>query len=283
MPVLHTTHGALEYVWIDGRSDLAPLVYLHHGLGCVSTWRRFPYAVAEATGRPTLVYTRHGYGRSAPTELPRPADYMDREACEVLPEVLDRLGVRAPVLVGHSDGAAIALLHAARGRRPVTALALLGPLVFVEDRTLHAIRAVREAYESGAAAYASGAARAPGADGDAVLLRRKVAMFHEDPDAALHGWSDVWLSPTFRGWSIEDRLPRVTAPTLVMGGTADEFATPAQVAAIERGLAGPVRRVDLPDGDHLLLHSARLESRAALVDFLTGLDAPAGDARSARP
>ncbi|KUJ69162.1 hypothetical protein ACZ90_12425 [Streptomyces albus subsp. albus] len=258
MPMLHTTHGALEYAWIDGRSDLAPLVYLHHGVGCAAVWRRFPYTLAKATGRAALVYTRHGYAGSAPTELPRPADYMTREACEVLPEVLDRLGVSEPVLVGHSDGAAIAVLHAARARRPVTALALLAPLAYVEEHSLHGVRAVREAYDS---------TGVPGSE----ALRRKVAMFHDDPDAAVHGWSDVWLSPEFRSWSILDRLPEIKVPTLLVQGTADEFATAAQADALADGLAGPVHRIDLPGCDHHPHESARAETRTALADFLDGV------------
>src|SRR5512145_1728429 len=104
----------LECRWIGARGADAPvLVFLHEGLGSVSLWRDFPNRVAAATGLAAFVYSRQGYGASSPVTLPRPVDYLEREAREVLPRVLDAAGIASAILVGHSDGATIALVHAA--------------------------------------------------------------------------------------------------------------------------------------------------------------------------
>jgi pimeloyl-ACP methyl ester carboxylesterase len=250
MPLLETTGGPLEYVVIDGRTDLDPLVFLHHGVGSIAGWFRLHAAVAAATGRRTLAYTRHGYGASGPAQLPRPADYLHREACEILPEVLDRLNFTRPVLVGHSDGAAIAVLHATCGPRPVAGLALLAPLIYVEEHTLNGIHAVGHEFEHGD-------------------LRWKLATIHEDPDTAFHGWRDAWLSPEFRNFSVVDHLGEIREPVMVLHGSADEFATAAQADAIQSGVAGPVTRVDVPGANHQPHMTHWDETEKAVVEFLS--------------
>jgi pimeloyl-ACP methyl ester carboxylesterase len=206
-------------------------VFLHEGLGSAGLWRDFPGRVAEAVGRPTtLVYSRLGYGRSAPVALPRPVSYMHDEALEALPSLLDETGIDRPVLVGHSDGASIALIHAGAGF-PVDALVLLAPHVFVEDRSIAGIEAATVAYE----------------EGD---LRRRLARHHDDVDGAFRGWNDVWLSPSFRSWDITGVLPAITCPVLVVQEQDDPYGTLAQVDAIERGVSGPVERLVLPGTGH---------------------------------
>jgi pimeloyl-ACP methyl ester carboxylesterase len=206
-------------------------VFLHEGLGSAGLWRDFPGRVAEAVGRPTtLVYSRLGYGRSAPVALPRPVRYMHDEALEALPSLLDETGIDRPVLVGHSDGASIALIHAGAGF-PVDALVLLAPHVFVEDRSIAGIEAATVAYEHGD-------------------LRRRLARHHDDVDGAFRGWNDVWLSPSFRSWDITGVLPAITCPVLVVQEQDDPYGTLAQVDAIERGVSGPVERLVLPGTGH---------------------------------
>ena len=155
-------------------------MFLHEGLGSIELWRSFPDAVREGAGGPaTLVYSRAGYGRSGPAVLPRPVTYMHHEADVVLPAVLDRFAIDRPVLVGHSDGASIALLHAGAGH-PVRGLVLLAPHVFVEDVSVASIADARRDFET-------------------TGLRDRLARYHDDVDAAFRGWNDVWLSPEFRG------------------------------------------------------------------------------------
>lgn len=251
MPLLEVTGGPLEYVLIDGRPDLAPLVFLHHGVGSVAGWFRFHARIAAATGRRTLAYTRHGYGGSAPVELPRRPDYLAHEATVVLPEILTLLGIERPILVGHSDGAAIAVTYAAQ--RPVRGLALLAPLVFVEERTVRGIRSTGRKFTEGE-------------------LRAEVATIHADPDAAFLGWHDTWLSPEFRDWSVTDQLARIEQPVLVVDGTHDKYATAAQGDAVCAAVPGPVSRVVVPGGMHMIHFSHPAETKAAVLDFLGAAD-----------
>ncbi|MGW1377992.1 alpha/beta fold hydrolase [Streptomyces sp. NPDC002446] len=228
MPVIDTRNGPLEHVVIDGDPDLAPLVFLHGGLGCLAAWGRFPARLAAATGRRALVYSRHGNGGSGPDPLPRTPRYMHEHAQDVLPELLDALGIHRPVLVGHSDGASIALLYASA--HPVEAVVGMGPHMYFEEENRIGIENARASYEAGP-------------------LAKKMAMVHDDPRGVFDRWSGVWLSPAFRSWSIEKDLD-VTAPVLVIQGDADEYGSMGQVDAVERAVAGPFRRL-VPEGcDH---------------------------------
>ena len=170
---------------------------------------------------------------------------MHHEARDVLPEVLDRLGLERPVLVGHSDGASIALIHAGAGH-PVSGLVLLAPHVFVEAVTVAAI---------GAAAATFGSSG----------LRERLAPYHDDVDGVFWGWSDVWLSAEFRTWNIESTLPAIDAPVLAIQGDADAYGTLAQLEAIESRIGAPFDRVVVPGGGHVLhtRHGAALVTAIA--------------------
>ena len=222
--------GELEIEELPGDPSRPPLVFLHEGLGCIALWRDVPAALAAATGRAALVFSRFGYGQSTVVTTPRRPDYMHREAFEVLSELFDRLAIERPVLVGHSDGASIALLHAATGR-PVSGLVLLAPHVFVENRSIAGIRDAKIAFET-------------------TELPTRMARYHRDAAATFRGWNDIWLSPEFRAWNIEACLPEVDVPVLVVQGADDEYGTLRQVDAVEAGLAGPVERLVLEDCGH---------------------------------
>ena len=239
----------LECVRIRGAKSAPTLVFLHEGLGSVALWKDFPARVAEATGCPVLVYSRAGYGRSSPAVLPRVPNYMHVEALTVLPALLDRLGIADPVLVGHSDGASIALLHAGSGSRPVRALVALAPHVFVEDMSIASIDEVRRQYET-------------------TDLREKLARRHADPDAAFRGWNDVWLAPAFRSWNIEACLPGVRCPLLLIQGSDDEYGSAAQLDAIERQVGGEVTRIELADCRHSPHRDQPEATLAAIADFV---------------
>ncbi len=205
-----------------------------------------------------LVYSRHGYGRSAPARLPRPVTYMHHEADVVLPALLASFGIERPVLVGHSDGASIALLYAGAGH-PVAELVLLAPHVFVEDVSVEAIAAARTAYAT-------------------TDLRQRLARHHDDVDATFRGWNDVWLSPAFRSWNIEDRLANVTCPVLVVQGADDPYGTTAQLDAIEAGNGGTTQRVLLP----AVGHAPHLEATEATVDAVARFLAASGSSAARR-
>lgn len=242
----------LECVRIGADLPGPTLVFLHEGLGSVSLWRDFPQRVAEATALPALVYSRVGYGRSTTLDAPRTPLYMHDEALTTLPALLDALGIAVPILIGHSDGASIALIHAGSGARPVRSLIALAPHVFVEDLSIAGIEQARLAYE--------------GSD-----LRMKLGRYHADVDSAFRGWNDIWLSPAFRDWNIEAVLPRVACPLLLIQGRDDEYGTLAQLDAIERGVSGPVERVELDDCGHSPHRDQPEATLAAITDFISTL------------
>jgi pimeloyl-ACP methyl ester carboxylesterase len=204
------------------------LVFLHEGLGSAGLWRDFPERLAQATGLPAFVYSRAGYGKSDPAPMPRPVRYMHDEA-ELLPEILATAGIADPVLIGHSDGASISIIHAGSGGK-ARALVLEAPHVFTEEMGLRSIAQAREAYEKGD-------------------LRARLSKHHQDVDAAFWGWNRPWLDPEFRKWNLEEFLPRIDAPILVVQGEQDEYGTTKQVEAIQRG-ARNVQVLLLPDCGH---------------------------------
>jgi pimeloyl-ACP methyl ester carboxylesterase len=241
--------GMIEVELTPGRRDLAPLVFLHEGLGSLGLWRDFPRHVADALGGPTtLAYSRQGYGRSSTTPLPRSVTYMHDEALVALPGLLREHGIEEPVIVGHSDGASIAIIYAGAGL-PVRGLVLLAPHVFVEDRSIAGIEAAKQAYDGGD-------------------LRRRLARHHDDVDGAFRGWNDVWLSPAFRSWDITSYLPSIACPVLVVQGGDDAYGTLAQVDAIAAGVTGPVEQLVLPGCGHSPHGERPDEVVAAIAAFL---------------
>jgi pimeloyl-ACP methyl ester carboxylesterase len=206
------------------------LVMLHEGLGSVSMWREFPEQLARATGCRTLVYSRLGYGRSSPLDAPREVDYMHEEARRWLPAILKQLKIRRPVLLGHSDGASIALLHAASPNVEVAGIIALAPHVKVEEISVRNIGAARTAYLE-------------------TDLRERLRRHHADVDAAFWGWNRIWLDPAFRGWNIENLLPSIHCPILAIQGQDDEYGTMEQIASIAR-LAPDCRMLALPACRH---------------------------------
>jgi pimeloyl-ACP methyl ester carboxylesterase len=209
----------LEYARLPGAGREPAIVMLHEGLGSVSMWRDFPRQVADASGHEVLVYSRQGYGRSAPLTAPRPVRFMHDEALVVLPELLDTLEVRRPILLGHSDGGSIAIIHAGGSGRDVAGLVLLAPHVMVEDISVASIAAARMAYEQGD-------------------LRARLSRHHADVDGAFRGWNDVWLRPEFRRWNIEEYLRRIKCPVLAIQGAQDEYGTMQQVDRVAEAVPG---------------------------------------------
>jgi pimeloyl-ACP methyl ester carboxylesterase len=241
----------LHSLSINADSDRTPLVFLHEGLGSVELWREFPAEVASRSGHPALLYSRLGYGRSDPFFQPRRVDYLHTEALDTLPLVVQRLGNRAPILIGHSDGASISIIYAGAGY-PVTALVLLSPHVFVEDAGLESIRALHLSF--------------PSSD-----LAEKMAKYHRDPESTFRGWAEVWLNPEFRSWNIEDRLSEVSCPILLIQCEDDDYGSLHQLDAIQSQARGPVQRLVL-DGPGHAPHLAHPEAvTAAIVAFIQAL------------
>lgn len=223
----------LEYLWLGPTPEQTPtLVFLHEGLGCVSLWRDFPEQLVRRTGYGALVYSRAGYGRSDPAPLPRPINFMHDEA-SILVEILNQTGIHESILIGHSDGASIALIYASHSNAvQPRGLILEAPHVFTEPTGLESIAKIAEVYRT--------------AD-----LRERLARHHgTNTDIAFWGWNKVWLDPDFRSWNIETVLPAITAPILVIQGEQDEYGTWQQVEAIEKQTHGPVEVLALPKCGH---------------------------------
>jgi pimeloyl-ACP methyl ester carboxylesterase len=235
----------LEYRWIGPRpEDAATIVFLHEGLGCQRMWRDFPDRMASATGCGALVYSRIGYGASDPVPGPRAVRFMHDEALEILPAVLERLGLREVILFGHSDGASIAVIYAGARRMGlvgppgsplgsgVRALVLEAPHVFVEAVCAERIAAIAREFA-------------------ATGLRDRLARYHgANTDSMFKSWTEVWLKPEFRQWNIEEYLPAIESPVLVVQGDKDAYGTLRQVDAIVRQVKGPARSLVLPGCGH---------------------------------
>jgi pimeloyl-ACP methyl ester carboxylesterase len=240
----------LEAGWIGpGPAEAPTLVFLHDGLGAAGSWRGFAPDLAAALGCGALVYSRAGYGASDPAPLPRPVELMHDEALVTLPEILDQLEIRKAVLVGHSDGGSIALIHAAAWHDRVLALALEAPHVFVEPLTVASIAAL---------------------SGNDDLKRRLERLHGSRTDETIQGWTDVWLRPEFRAWNLEALLPSVTCPVLVIQGEDDEFGTVRQVETIRTGVRGPVETHILTACGHSPHHQRKDETLALMIGFLRG-------------
>lgn len=240
----------LEVQEIAGSTTAAPIIFLHEGLGSVSGWTQrgidWPQLVCRATGRAGVVYSRRGYGQSGPTAGSLPADYMHREAWEVLPELLNALHIDKPVLLGHSDGATIALLYTSR--HPVSACIALAPHVLVEQMAVKAITQAKAAFESGG-------------------LRDRLARHHADVEGAFRQWNDVWLSDAFRSFDIREECRRITAPLLLIQGLDDEYGTLRQLDEIALAAPHAVRH-HLPACGHSPQRDQPENTLAAIVSFL---------------
>lgn len=246
---------ALEVQRIEAASHTgrAPIVFLHEGLGSVAMWRDWPAQVCDATGRAGLVYSRRGYGNSDPIAEVRArgrlaADYMHRHAWEVLPDLLRTLAIDRPVLLGHSDGGSIALLHASRYR--VSACIVMAPHVIVEEVSLRSIEAARDAYE--------------------VSIRERLSRYHANVDVAFWQWNDVWLSAEFRDFDIRADCRQIGAPVLAMQGRDDAYGTLRQIEEIAP-TRGPVTLEKFADCGHSPHRDQPERARRLVTDFLARL------------
>jgi pimeloyl-ACP methyl ester carboxylesterase len=249
MPFVTAGGHRLEYAWFGAIGVAArPIVMLHEGLGSVAQWKDFPDRLAAATRRRVLAYSRWGYGASEPLAGPLGVDFMHVEALGTLPPLLDALDVSEPILFGHSQGSSMALIHAARAHRSVTAVVAIAPLVFVEGYGLDSIRQARVAF----------------LDTD---LREKLARYHDDVESAFWGWNDIWLNPDFATWNIEALLPKIACPVLTIQGLEDEYGTIEQIHRIARAVPS-LRRLELPQCGHSPHRDQPETVLAAVTSFL---------------
>lgn len=223
----------LEYRMIGPQPDAAPtIVLLHEGLGCVGLWGDFPDRLSAATGAGVLVYSRAGYGKSSPVALPRPLSYMHDEARATLPRLLDAIGFRRGLLIGHSDGASIAAIYAGSHQdHRVGGLVLIAPHFFTEDVGIAAIEEARKAYAT-------------------TDLRARLARWHSHVDNAFQGWNGAWLDPDFRAWDITGQLAYIRVPILIVQGEGDQYGTVRQIEVAQQECYCPIEVALLPGAKH---------------------------------
>ena len=244
----------LEYRMIGPHPDAAPtIVMLHEGLGSVGLWGSFPDELAAATGVSVFVYSRAGYGRSSGAQLPRTTSFMDEEAREVLPRVLDAIGFQRGLLLGHSDGASIATIYAGSVQdHRVRGLVLIAPHFFTEEVGLAEIRRARKSFDSGG-------------------LREKLAPWHADVEVAFRSWNEPWLDPAFAQWDITDALGYIRVPILIVQGENDQYGTVRQLEAAKDECFCPVETVVLPGTRHIPHREAAEPTLKAVADFINRL------------
>lgn len=240
----------LEYQMIGPRpAEAATFVLLHEGLGSVGLWGDFPARLAAATGLGVFAYSRAGYGDSSPSAMPRLTTFMHEEARDVLPQVLDAIGLRRGILLGHSDGASIAAIYAGSIEdHRIRGLVLLAPHFFTEAFGVAEIARMREAYET-------------------TDLRAKLGKWHRDPDNAFHSWSGPWLDPGFRKWEITEELAYIRIPILIIQGADDQYGTLRQIEVAKEECYCPVEAVVLEAARHIPHREAPDATMGAIVDF----------------
>jgi pimeloyl-ACP methyl ester carboxylesterase len=253
VPFLEVDGAKLEYrLW--PASGKTGLVLLHEGLGSVSMWRDFPERLRAASGCPVFAWSRRGYGGSSPAPGPWPVGYMHEEARRWLPLILEATGFEQFVLIGHSDGASIAAIHAGEGQPSgLRGLVLMAPHFFVEDVSIASITAARLAFETGD-------------------LRQRLERHHgANVDGAFWGWNRIWLDPAFRDWDIRAHLPNIAVPCLLIQGADDQYGTLAQIDAALETIAAPTTSLVLPDCRHAPHRDQPEATVNAILAFLSGL------------
>jgi pimeloyl-ACP methyl ester carboxylesterase len=242
-----------EPVSDDSHTTQTTLVFLHEGLGSITQWRDFPAKLSTMTGLPALVYERWGHGNSDAINTPRNVRYLHDEALISLPDILEQLNINNAILIGHSDGGSIALIYAALHGDKIRGVITEAAHVFVEDVTINGILQAVELYET-------------------TDLRNRLYPFHKgNTDLIFRAWADTWLAPWFRTWNIEEYLPHITCPLLVLQGEKDEYGTKAQLESIIKQVNGPVEGLMIPNCGHVPHHQARERVLNEMVCFIRSI------------
>lgn len=245
---IHNKQLRVQRIWQESGQNQPTLVFLHEGLGCLEMWRDFPEKLIAATGLNAVIYERQGYGQSDPLELPRPTNYLEIEAKKWLAPLLEQLAIENPILIGHSDGGSIALVYAAL--YPVRAVVAMAAHVYVEEVTIAGIKKVVAQY-------------------DPNIMGKKLAKYHgEKTSDIFSAWADTWLRPDFLDWNIESYLPQITAPALIIQGKNDEYASPAHVDSILKGIGKQATALMVDKCGHSPHLQAKELVLKTIVDFI---------------
>ena len=240
----------LEYRMAGPRPHQAPtLLLLHEGLGSAGMWGDFLEKLSAATGCGVFAWSRVGYGHSSPAKLPRTLDFMHVEAERILPRLLDSVGFRQGLLIGHSDGASVAAIYGGSVQdHRVRGLVLMAPHFIVEDVTTRSIAEIRNAY-------------------DATDLRQRFQRWHADADATVRGWTDVWLTGDVTAWDLTEELAYIRVPVLIIQGVDDHYGTVRQIEIAQEECYCPVDVLLMPGVKHVPHREGTEQTLKAIVDF----------------
>ena len=260
---LHIGAADLEYRMVGpAPADAPTIVMLHEGLGSTALWGDFPEKLQAATGKGVFAYSRAGYGASTPAKLPRPMEYMHIEALEVLPQLLDTIGLQRGLLCGHSDGASIAAIYAgAHQDHRVQGVAMIAPHFIVEDVSVSSIAEIKEAYET-------------------TNLKEKLARWHSDVDNAFYGWNGAWLDSQFRHWDISEYLAYIRVPVAILQGADDQYGTMRQIEIAQQECYCPVDVTMIAGAGHQPHREAADETLRVIADFANAVLATDGPSRA---
>ena len=247
---LHIGSSDLEYRMIGPTPDQAPtIVMLHEGLGSVGLWGDFPDRLQAVTNVCVFAYSRAGYGASTPAKLPRRVDYMHIEALDVLPKLLEQIGFRRGLLLGHSDGASIAAIYAGGvADHRVRGVGMIAPHFIVEDISVRSIEEIKQVFET-------------------TSLKAKLARWHSDVDNAFYGWNDAWLDPKFRSWDISEYLAYIRVPVAIVQGADDQYGTIRQVEIAKEECYCPLDVTVIPGTGHSPHRDAPEATLNAISEF----------------
>lgn len=217
--LINTSSGRLNVYHSNENNNQPTIIFLHDSLGCIETWRDFPFKLGSLTNCNVFIYDRQGHGGSAPFNSKRKNDYMEKEA-DVLHEIICSHIQNHAILFGHSDGGSIALIYTSKYPEKVVGVISESAHIFVENITLEGVKEAATLYESG-------------------YLKYKLEKYHGEKTGQLfEAWAKTWLSDEFKSWNIENFLPGVKAPLLVIQGETDEFGSLKQVEGIVNQTGG---------------------------------------------
>jgi len=237
----------------DVEGSRPTLVFLHEGLGSIEMWHDFPAILAGTTACDCLIYDRWGHGRSDPLDVQRTLRYVHDEALDSLPEVLNHSNVDDAILIGHSDGGSIALIFAAEYPEILRGIITEAAHVFVEEITLEGIREALDIYNN-------------------TDLKQRLARYHgTNTEKIFRAWHETWLQPEFKSWDIQDCLPKVKCPVLVIQGEDDQYGTAAQVEAIAHQVTGPSKVLLIPNCAHIPHRESKDRVAQEMTEFILGL------------
>ncbi len=231
-----------EFINHNEKSFSKPLIiFLHEGLGCTEQWKDFPLLLAQTLNFPAFSYDRYGYGKSEKISENRNTAFLNKEALEFLPELLNNLNLsnRKIILFGHSDGGSIALLYASAFPQNVIGVITEAAHVFIEDISVQGIQNVAKEYQKG-------------------NLKERLQKYHgQNTQTMAESWTQTWLKPEAKKWNIEAELPKIKCPILAIQGTDDNYGTFAQLESIRKNTSANTELFYIEGCGHAPHHQAK--------------------------